>query len=106
VAVRDGQTIVIGGLIQDEIRDTIKKVPLLGDVPVLGHLFKRTQKEKAKTELLIFLTPHVAPDALALTPISDAVRARSNLKNDQRTAELFREHMEAMEETPSDPNRP
>lgn len=106
VAVRDGQTIVIGGLIQDEIRDTIKKVPLLGDVPVLGHLFKRTQKEKAKTELLIFLTPHVAPDALALTPISNAVRARSNLKNDQRTAELFREHMEAMEETPSDPNRP
>jgi len=106
VAVRDGQTIVIGGLIQDEIRDTIKKVPLLGDVPVLGHLFKRTEKEKAKTELLIFLTPHVAPDALALTPISDAVRARSNLKNDQRTAELFRQHMEAMEETPSDPNRP
>lgn len=106
VAVRDGQTIVIGGLIQDEIRDTIKKVPLLGDVPVLGHLFKRTQKEKAKTELLIFLTPHVAPDALALTPISDAVRARSNLRNDKRTAELFRQHMEAMEEQPSDPNRP
>jgi general secretion pathway protein D len=106
VAVRDGQTIVIGGLIQDEIRDTIKKVPLLGDIPIAGHLFKRSIKSKAKTELLIFLTPHVAPDALALTPISDAVRARSNLKSDKRTAELFRQHMEAMEESTADPNKP
>ncbi len=105
VAVRDGQTIVIGGLIQDELRDTIRKVPLLGDVPILGHLFKRTQKDKSKTELLIFLTPHVAQDALALTPISDAVRARSNLKNDRTSADLFRQHIEAMEDTPTDPNQ-
>lgn len=103
VAVRDGQTIVIGGLIQDEIRDTVKKVPLLGDIPIAGHLFKRTEKSKAKTELLIFLTPHVAPDALALTPISDAVRARSNLQNDRRSAEMFRQHIDAMEEEPAKP---
>ncbi len=106
VAVRNGQTIVIGGLIQDELRDTIRKVPLLGDVPILGHLFKRTEKSKAKTELLIFLTPHVAQDALALTPISDKVRARSNLKNDRTSAELFRQHIEAMEESPAEPNQP
>ncbi len=105
VAVRDGQTIVIGGLIQDELRDTIRKVPLLGDVPILGHLFKRTEKGKSKTELLIFLTPHVAQDALALTPISDAVRARSNLKNDETSADLFRQHIEAMEDTPVDPSQ-
>jgi len=104
VAVRDGQTIVIGGLIQDEIRDTIKKVPLLGDIPIAGHLFKRTEKTKAKTELLIFLTPHVAPDALALTPISDAVRARTNFQSDRRSADLFRQHIEAMEEDPAMPN--
>ncbi len=96
VAVRDGQTIVIGGLIQDEIRDTIRKVPLLGDVPLVGNLFKRTQKEKAKTELLIFLTPHVAADALALTPISDAERDRSNLRRDETIAEIFRHHMIGM----------
>ena len=101
VAVRDGQTIVIGGLIQDEIRDTIKKVPLLGDIPIAGHLFKRTEKTKAKTELLIFLTPHVAPDALALSPISDAVRARTNFQSDRRSADLFRQHIEAMEEDPA-----
>jgi general secretion pathway protein D len=106
VAVRDGQTIVIGGLIQAEIRDTIKKIPLLGDIPIAGHLFKRTEKSKAKTELLIFLTPHVAPDALALTPISDLVRARSNLQNDKRSADLFRQHIDAMEEGPAMPGQP
>jgi len=106
VAVRDGQTIVIGGLIQDEIRDTIKKIPLLGDIPIAGHLFKRTEKSKAKTELLIFLTPHVAPEALALTPISDLVRARSNLQNDKRSADLFRQHIDAMEEGPATPGQP
>jgi general secretion pathway protein D len=96
VAVHNGQTIVIGGLIQDEIRDTIKKVPVLGSVPVVGNLFKRTQKEKAKTELLIFLTPHVAADALALTPISNAERSRSNLGNDKTIADIYQQHLRGM----------
>ena len=99
VAIRDGQTIVIGGLMQDEIRDTISKVPLLGDIPLMGHLFKRTIKEKDKTELLIFLTPHVALDALALTPISERERSRSNLLDDETVSEIFKKHMDAMENT-------
>jgi len=106
VAVRDGQTIVIGGLIEDQLTDTIRKVPLLGDIPVVDLLFKRTVKEKRKTELLIFLTPHVARDALALTPISEAERARSNLNKDSATAEIFRKHMEAMDTTNADVNEP
>jgi len=106
VAIRDGQTIVIGGLMQDEIRDTVSKVPLLGDVPLLGHLFKRTIKEKDKTELLIFLTPHVAPDALALTPISERERSRSNLLNDKSVSDIFKKHMEAMENTDVDVDKP
>ncbi len=96
VAVRNGQTIVIGGLIQDEIRDTVRKVPLLGDVPLVGNLFRRTQKDKAKTELLIFLTPHVAADALELTPISDAERRRSNLGNDKTIAPIYQGHLRGM----------
>jgi general secretion pathway protein D len=105
VAVRNGQTIVIGGLIEDQLKDTVKKVPLLGDVPIAGNLFKRTVKEKSKTELLIFLTPVVAPDAEALTPISEAERKRSNLNTDSAAAELFRKHMQAMENT-TDMNEP
>jgi general secretion pathway protein D len=66
VAVNSGQTIVIGGLIEDRTTQTINKVPILGDIPLLGWAFKRTQDKKSKTELLIFLTPHVAqkPDVL------------------------------------------
>ena len=70
VAIHDGQTIVIGGLMEDRKTDTIKKVPVLGDVPFLGRLFRRTETKVSKTELLIFLTPHVAKDAEALKAIS------------------------------------
>lgn len=60
VGVRSGNTIVIGGLMEDRVTESVNKVPLLGDIPLLGEAFKRTVKNKAKTELLIFLTPHVA----------------------------------------------
>jgi general secretion pathway protein D len=106
VAVRDGQTIVIGGLIEDQIKDTVKKVPLLGDVPLAGMLFKRTIKEKTKTELLIFLTPIVAKEPGELTAISEAERARSNLSSDGADGELFKKHMEAMSPPPKDANEP
>ena len=106
VAIRDGQTIVIGGLMQDEVRNTVSKIPLLGDIPLLGHLFKRTIKETDKTELLIFLTPHVAPDALALTPISDRERRRSSLLNDESISDIFKKHIDAMENTESAVDEP
>jgi general secretion pathway protein D len=66
VTIRNGETIVIGGLMQDQKVQVINKVPLLGDIPYLGMLFKETTNAKVKTELLIFLTPHVAmsPDQL------------------------------------------
>jgi len=66
VAIRNNQTIVIGGLMQDQKNETVNKIPLLGDIPYLGALFSTTSKSKSKTELLIFLTPQVAqsPDLL------------------------------------------
>lgn len=57
--VRDGETIVLGGLIQNEDRKTITKIPLLGDLPLIGRLFKDTGKEKRETELIIFITPKI-----------------------------------------------
>ena len=106
VAVLDNQTIVIGGLIEDQLKDTTKKVPLLGDIPLAGLLFKRTVKEKTKTELLIFLTPCVAKEPGLLVPISQAERRRSNLNSDAAGAELFRKHMEAMNAAHKDANEP
>ena len=96
VAVRNGQTIVIGGLIEDQMTETISKVPLAGDVPVVGGLFRRTVKEKAKTELLIFLTPSVATEAEELTAISEAEKAKSTLTLEGMASELFQKHMEGM----------
>lgn len=59
VIVADGQTVVLGGILQTERRDSQRKVPLLGDIPVMGHLFKRTGKVSNKDELLIFVTPKI-----------------------------------------------
>ncbi|MEY4762443.1 MAG: hypothetical protein RLZZ200_2299 [Pseudomonadota bacterium] len=59
VLVGDGQTVVLGGILQTERRDSEKKVPGLGDVPVLGHLFKSQSKVNNKGELLIFVTPKI-----------------------------------------------
>jgi general secretion pathway protein D len=67
VVTPDAQTVVIGGLISNNQSTTDKKVPILGDIPLLGNLFKSKAKSDAKTELLIFLTPHIikAPSQMA-----------------------------------------
>jgi type IV pilus assembly protein PilQ len=59
VLVNDGQTVVLGGILETERRDTTKKIPYLGDVPILGNLFKSTNKLNNKDELLIFVTPKI-----------------------------------------------
>src|SRR5262245_36855236 len=64
VAARDGQTVVLGGLLSDTRRETERRVPYLGRVPVLGHFFRRDDDRRMKTNLLVFLTPHIiATDA-------------------------------------------
>jgi len=59
VTVKDGQTVVIGGLIQDRFERIDKKIPFLGDIPILGFFFSNKSEQIQKTELLIVLTPHV-----------------------------------------------
>src|SRR5690606_27350645 len=71
VAVPSGNTIVIGGLMEDRKTQTITKVPFIGDLPIIGEAFKRREITGAKTELLIFLTPHVAATPEALRPMSE-----------------------------------
>ena len=65
VLVENGGTVVIGGIYTLTERDEINKVPLLGDVPVVGNLFKNKSRLSNKTELLIFLTPKVVNDTAA-----------------------------------------
>ncbi|MCR4286634.1 MAG: type II secretion system secretin GspD [Deltaproteobacteria bacterium] len=70
VTVKDGQTVVIGGLMQEKEEETVTKVPLLGDIPVIGWLFKHKSIDKKKTNLLVFITPHVVRDAEELAGIT------------------------------------
>lgn len=62
VIVKSGETLVIGGLIDEQDRKSISKVPLLGDIPVLGAFFRSTSTGKNRTELLIFVTPNIVRD--------------------------------------------
>ena len=65
VLVENGGTVVIGGIFTQNEREDINKVPLLGDVPVIGYLFKNTTRSSSKTELLVFLTPKIITDRTA-----------------------------------------
>ncbi len=63
IRVRDGDTIVIGGLIQNRGTQQNEKIPLLGDIPLIGALFQRTNSDQTRTELQIFITPEIIKDA-------------------------------------------
>jgi type IV pilus assembly protein PilQ len=65
VLVENGGTVVIGGIFEQNDREDVTKVPLLGDIPYLGNLFKTKTKTSSKTEMLIFLTPKVVTDRTA-----------------------------------------
>lgn len=62
VAVEDQQTVVLGGLMRDTQTRTVNKVPFLGDIPVIGHLFRHTSSRTVKTNLLLLLTPYIIRD--------------------------------------------
>jgi general secretion pathway protein D len=59
VLVKSGDTMIIGGMMQETVTKNVSKVPLLGDIPLLGYLFKFTSNSKKKTNLVILLTPHI-----------------------------------------------
>ena len=80
VVVPDGQTVVIGGLMQTQILESESKIPLLGDIPYLGNAFKRKIKSNQKTELMIFLTPVVIAAPGQLAGITAEERGRTTLK--------------------------
>ena len=62
--MNNGETAVLGGVFEQVVRNDTDKVPFLGDLPVLGHLFKKNSKSDVKTEMLIFLTPRILQEDL------------------------------------------
>ena len=79
VVTPDSQTVVIGGLISNNKSTSDSKVPILGDIPLFGQLFRHSAKSNNKNELLLFLTPHIvrAPDQLAALTVRETGQAQA-----------------------------
>ena len=60
--LRDGQTFAIAGLMNNQVNSTLQKIPGIGDIPILGHLFKSKAAQKAQSELVVMITPHILPN--------------------------------------------
>ena len=84
----DGQTVVIGGLMQTTKTETTTKIPFVGDIPLLGNLFKRTQMSDSKSELIIFLTPHIVMAPRELAALSARERDKSDASKGLTEKEL------------------
>jgi general secretion pathway protein D len=92
VLVQDGATLVLGGLISEEVRENVSKVPGLGDIPVLGNLFRYRSTRTERRNLMVFLRPVILRDELSETSISNAkynfiraeqLRARARSESDR-----------------------
>jgi general secretion pathway protein D len=78
VVTPDGQTVVIGGLMQNAKAESVTKIPYLGDIPLLGNLFKHKITTDGRTELIIFLTPYVIHSPGEMASLSERERAKSD----------------------------
>ena len=63
IRLRDGQTLILSGIIQEQERATVSKIPLLGDLPIIGSLFRRTNKDNQRAEVIVLVTPQILDDS-------------------------------------------
>ncbi len=101
VSVKDGETVVLGGIIKNSVVTTVNKVPLLGDIPILGNLFKSKGVTKNKTELLVFLTPRIVRDSAE----ARVVREQTEAKLEKKTQEKVKQSR-IQGQTQGDPVKP
>ena len=83
VTVPDGKMIVIAGLTREDERETIRKFPILGSIPLIGWIFTRTSESIEKTNLLIFVTPTIVTDDVLASALMDSMSEASGLFNDE-----------------------
>ncbi len=106
VVTPDGQTVVIGGLMQNNRTQSDSKVPLLGDIPLLGMAFKRKVKTNVKTELIIFLTPHIVTVPGQLASLSARERANSEMIPKAFTEKELNTFLDTIPEKQPAPTKP
>ena len=85
VTIPNEQSVVISGLIREDEIDDVSKVPLFGDIPILGHLFRKDAKRKQRTNLLLFVTPHVVNDMETAKALQARLEATTGLTQPNRT---------------------
>lgn len=92
ILAENGQVIVLGGLIQDDVTQADSKVPLLGDIPLLGRLFRSTKETRVKRNLMVFLRPTVIRDAAGMAALSGKkysdIRVLGDVREDYRPGVL------------------
>ena len=66
VLIDNGETVVLGGIYESTDRDDVTRVPFFSDIPYLGRLFRRTEIQRSKQELLVFVTPKILKETLSL----------------------------------------
>jgi len=94
--VKDGETIFIGGLLDTQTTDTKRKVPILGDIPLVGALFRSDTVTDTQTEILIFITPHIVRNDVAL---ESRVLSEEEAAQEKSRDELIEEMVQQLEET-------
>lgn len=108
---RDKQTLVIGGLVRDNVTLSERKIPLLGDIPLLGWLFRFQSRQVEKLNLLVFLTPHIVKDEIDMVELNQRKAADvGTLQRENRIEEPTRlkqeviEHLEPHNQPSADPH--
>jgi general secretion pathway protein D len=91
VVVKDTDTVIIGGLISNREEENVDKIPILGDIPLLGYLFKTKQTTKQKTNLMILLTPRIVRDAADLAAVTEQQRNKYESTLQMNAPDLYKE---------------
>ncbi|WFB37160.1 type II secretion system secretin GspD [Kiritimatiellota bacterium B12222] len=81
VAIRSGGTLALGGLVREDNRDAVSKVPILGDIPIIGALFRSTSKETTRTELLVLISPEVLVTTEEAENLTRELKSATELNN-------------------------
>ncbi len=101
VVTPDGHPVIIGGMMQNNKTSTESKIPLLGDIPLIGNLFKRQARNNSKTELLIFLTPHIVQAPSQLVALSERERANAVLPKKAFSEKEIEQYLNELPQKPA-----
>ena len=105
VVTPDGHPVIIGGMMQNNKTAGESKIPLLGDIPLIGNLFKRQARNSSKTELLIFLTPHIVQAPEQLAALSERERAASVLPKKAFTEKEMNQFLNELPKSETQPGK-